>query len=180
MDTNRGKTIHELQDGFSEQQNATVRLNHADTDVRVSVVIEAEWPRIFNALTVPEYLDVWLTMPGVERLECRAEQKTQGGFRIDIFVGGSLQRAIHGSCIRSRPDEISYLWEKSRAQSAEKSVVRLRLRGGPRRCSLHLKHHGLWDQKERDWYFIMWRRSLDKLRGIMEKRSADSESWASI
>jgi uncharacterized protein YndB with AHSA1/START domain len=172
--------IHELQDVLGKDQNAVVRLSHLSTDVRASVRIEAEWPRIFNALIVPEYLDVWLTMPGVERLECRAEQKTLGGFRIDLFVGGSLQKAIHGSWIRSRPDEISYLWERNRTGSAAKSLVKLRLRGGPRRCSLHLKHHGLWDQKERDWYSIMWRKSLDRLRGIMEKRGADNESWASI
>ena len=172
--------IHELQNALRKHTNAAVRLNHPGTDVRASVRIEAEWPRIFNALIVPEYLDVWLTMPGVERLECRAELKTLGGFRIDVFVGGAVQRAIHGAWIRSRPDEISYLWERNRAGSAAKSLVKLRLSGGPRRCSLNLRHHGLWDQKERDWYSMMWRESLDKLRGIMEKRGADNASWASI
>jgi hypothetical protein len=29
----------------------------------------------------------------------------------------------------------------------------------------------LWDQNERDWYSLMWHESLDKLRGIMERRT---------
>ena len=170
--------LQKLQGGIDEHQNATVLSNRQD--VRASVVIEAEWPRVLNAITVPEYLDVWLTMPGVERLECCIEQRTLGGFRIDVFTAGALQRAIYWSCIRSKPDEVSYLWERNRAESIEKSLVKLRVRGGPRRCSLHLKHRGLWDQEECDWYSMMWQESLNKLRVVMEKRSSINESWASI
>jgi len=160
----------ELQNGISEHQNTAVLSNHSD--VRASVVIEAEWPRVLNAITVPEYLDVWITMPGVERLECSAEPKVLGSFRIDVFASGTLQTAIYGSCIRSKPDEVSYLWERNRAESIEKSLVKLRVRGGPRRCSLQVKHRGLWDQEERDWYSMMWQESLNKLRMVMEKRSS--------
>jgi uncharacterized protein YndB with AHSA1/START domain len=150
-------------------RNTAVRLNHAGADVRVSVVIEAEWPRILNALTVPEYMDVWLTMPGFERLECRTEHKILGGFRIDAFAEGTLQQAIHGACIRSKPDEISYLWKRNDAECEQRSLVKMRLTGGRKRCALHLKHHGLWDQNARDWYSMMWQKSLDKLRVVMEK-----------
>jgi uncharacterized protein YndB with AHSA1/START domain len=107
--------IRELQSGPGEHQ--------ASTDVRVSVAIQAEWRRIFNALTVPEYMDVWLTMPGIERLECSSEQGPSDGFRIDIFLAGLAPRTIYGSCIRTRPDEISYLWEKPCSGSTAKSVV---------------------------------------------------------
>lgn len=170
--------LQELQDGIKEHQTATALPNHSD--VRASVVIEAEWPRVLNAITVPEYLDVWLTMPGVERLECCAEQRTLGGFRIDVFVAGALQRAIYGSCIRSKPDEVSYLWERNRAESIERSLVKLRVRSGPKRCSLYVKHRGLWDQREHDWYSMMWQESLNKLRLVMEKRSLTNGGWISI
>ena len=168
----------ELQDGISENQNTTVLSNHSD--VRASVVIEAEWPRVLNAITVPEYLDVWITMPGVERLECCAERGALGSFRIDVFTAGALQSAIYGACIRSKPDEVSYVWERNRAERVEKSLVKLRVRGGPKRCSLQVKHRGLWDQEERDWYSMMWQESLNKLRVVMERRSSINESWASI
>lgn len=170
--------LQELQDVIREHKNATVLSNHSD--VRASVVIEAEWPRVLNAITVPEYLDVWLTMPGFERLECCAEERTLGGFRIDVFASGALQKAIYGACIRSKPDEVSYVWEGNRAESVEKSLVKLRVRGGARRCSLHLKHCGLWDQTEREWYSTMWQESLNKLRVVMERRSLTNEGWISI
>jgi uncharacterized protein YndB with AHSA1/START domain len=161
--------IHELQSGLDEHHDMTMELSHATVDVRVSVAIHAEWRRILNALTVPEFMDVWLTMPGIERLECSPEQRPSGGFRIDVFVAGRPQRSIYGSCVRSRPDEISYLWEKTHSRSSANSLVTMRLRGGPRKCSVHLKHQGLRDQKERDWYSMMWQISLDKLRRVMER-----------
>jgi uncharacterized protein YndB with AHSA1/START domain len=161
--------IHELIRDADEQHDATIELTHATWDVRASVAIHAEWRRILNALTVPEFMDVWLTMPGIERLECNPEQWSSGGFRIDAFVAGRPQRSIYGSCFRSRPDEISYLWEKAHSRSGANSLVTMRLRGGPRKCSVHLKHHGLCNQKERDWYSSMWQISLDKLRRVMER-----------
>jgi uncharacterized protein YndB with AHSA1/START domain len=145
-------------------------VKQVDSDIRVSVAIQAEWPRILNALTVPEFMDLWLTMPGIERLECRPEENSSGEFRIDGFVAGAAHKTIYGSCIRTRPDEISYLWERARSGSSAKSVVKMRLRSGPRRCSLHLIHRGFWYQKEYEWYSLMWHESLNKLRRLMESR----------
>jgi uncharacterized protein YndB with AHSA1/START domain len=162
--------IGELQAGSSEHRKITLRVPQASSDVRASVAIQAEWRRILHALTVPEYMDLWLTMPGIERLECRPEQDFSGGFQIEVFLTGAAPRTIYGSCIRTRPDEISYQWEKARNESTAKSVVKMRLKDGPRRCSLHLTHCGLWNQKECEWYSMMWRESLDKLRKVMERQ----------
>src|ERR1700678_424566 len=142
-----------------EHQNVPLKIDEANSDVRVFVAIRAERRRILNTLTAPEYMDVWLTMPGIERLECRPEQNSFGGFRIDASGAGTPPMTIYGSCIRTRPDEISYLWEKARNGNVEKSVVKMRLKSGPRRCSLHLVHAGLWTQQECQWYSIMWRGS---------------------
>jgi uncharacterized protein YndB with AHSA1/START domain len=162
--------IYDLQDIPAETSNIRPRTCQASSDVRVSVSIQAEWYRIFNALAVPEYMDAWLTMSGIERLECRPEQGHADSFRIDFLIAGVPPKTVFGTCIRTRPDEISYLWEKTLSDSTARSLVKMRLRRGPRRCSLHLIHHDLWDQKECEWYSVMWQRSLDKLRMLMEHR----------
>jgi uncharacterized protein YndB with AHSA1/START domain len=160
--------IYDLQDIPAETPNIPLRMSRAHSDVRVSMTIQAEWRRILNALAVPEYIDTWMTMPGVERLECRPEQDHSGDFRIDFLIAGAPPKTIFGSCIRTRPDEISYLWEKVLSDSTARSLVKMRLRRGPRRCTLHLTHQGLWGQMECEWYSAMWQRSLDKLRALME------------
>ena len=162
--------IREFRTNPGEHQNVPLRISEASSDVRLFVAIRAEWRRILNTLTVPEYMDLWLTMPGIERLECRPEKNSSGRFRIDASGAGTPSMTIYGSCIRTRPDEISYLWEEARNGSVEKSVVKMRLKSGPRRCSLHLMHAGLWTQTDSQWYSIMWRESLDKLCALMECR----------
>ena len=57
--------------------------------MRMSVAIQAEWRCILNALTIPEYMDVWLKMPGVETGECPPEQKLSESFCMEIFLFGS-------------------------------------------------------------------------------------------
>jgi uncharacterized protein YndB with AHSA1/START domain len=154
----------------AENSTAWPRTGQASSDVRVSVAIQADWQRIFHALAVPEYMDAWLTMTGIERLECRPEQGHADSFRIDFLIAGAPPKTVFGTCIRTKPDEISYLWKKALSESTGRSLVKMRLRRGPRRCSLHLIHHGLWGQKECEWYSVMWQRSLDKLRALMERR----------
>jgi uncharacterized protein YndB with AHSA1/START domain len=163
--------IYDLQDIPAETSNIRPRTGQISSDVRVSVAIQAEWQRIFHALAVPEYMDAWLTMSGIEGLECRPEQGHADSFRIDFLIAGASPKTIFGTCIRTRPDEISYLWEKALSESTARSLVKMRLRRGPRRCSLHLIHHGLWGQKECEWYSVMWQQSLDKLRALMEHSS---------
>jgi hypothetical protein len=139
-------------------------------DVRVSVAIQAEWRSILNALTIPEYMDVWLMMPGIERLECRPDTKTSNSFWIDAVLAGVVMKRFYGSCIRTKSDEITYLWETIRVGGASRSLAQIKLRCGPKRCSLHLQHQGLQDPNERHWYCQMWQTSLIALRNIMEKR----------
>lgn len=165
--------ISERQQVSGPFRNIGVKLTYDTLDVRASVVMRAEWRRVLNAIIVPEFMDVWLAMPGIERLECRAENELPGDFRIDAFVAGIPRKIIHGACIRSKPDEIYYLWGGQRTGTTGRSVVKMLLKSGPRRCSLHLKHYGLRDQNERDWYSMMWQASLNKLRGLMERRTVN-------
>jgi uncharacterized protein YndB with AHSA1/START domain len=162
--------IYDLQDIPADTSSVRPRTGQASPDVRISVAIQAEWQRIFHALAVPEYMDAWLTMSGIDRLECRPEQGHADSFRIDFSTAGAPSKTVFGTCIRTRPDEISYLWEKALSDSTARSLVKMRLRRGPRRCSLHLIHQGLWGQKECEWYSVMWQRSLEKLRALMEHR----------
>jgi hypothetical protein len=117
---------------------------------------------------MPEYLEAWLEAPDTDRIECHAERESFDRFRIDLFSSGARRRSIHGSCLLSKPDKITYLWDRERAGSGARSVVEIRLCGGLATCALKLRHSGFRNQAESQWHFAMWRRSLDKLCGLME------------
>jgi hypothetical protein len=139
-------------------------------DVCASVRIRADVRRILYALSMPEYMDAWLEMPGTERVECHSERWPFDRFRIDMFSPNAKLRCIYGSCLLSKPNRVTYLWSTSLEKSLSQSVVEIHILGGPnRRCALKLRHRGLTIEEDRKWYSTMWQRSLDKLRILMER-----------
>jgi len=146
---------------------------HELLDVHTSVLIEAEYRRILYALTMPEYMEAWLRFPGAEKVECRAESQSPRNFRIRVEHTSALPRTIYGSCFFSRPNTITYLWDRTRMGSIAKSIVRMQLRTGPRMCALELSHSGACEKMQRESYRMMWRDSLAALRSLMESTNAN-------
>lgn len=159
--------IWEIPGSPDDKRRMAPTVSQPCAEVRVSVAIQAEWRRILNALTVPEYVGAWFAMPGMERLECKPESKSLS-FCMEIFVSGAV--AVYASCRPSRAGEITYLWENVHMGTSAKSRVKMRLMAGPRRCSLCLTHEGLQNPQERELYSMVWRISLDRLRKVMESR----------
>jgi uncharacterized protein YndB with AHSA1/START domain len=136
-------------------------------DIAASVQIEAEARRVLYALATPEYMEAWLHLPNVERVECHPEQRSYDRFRIDMICSGKCQESIFGACLLSRPNRITYLWESNQASGLVKSLVEIHLYSSLSYCTVKLKHSGLPSQQDREWYSRMWVRSLDKLSRVI-------------
>lgn len=137
-------------------------------DVVASVEIEADTRRVLYALAMPEYMEAWLQLPDTDRIECHPDQLSFDRFRIDLFSLCQRRGCIYGSCLLSRPDKITYLWERDRSGNRANSVVEITLRGGCYRCILKLKHSGFSNSLETEWHSAMWNRSLVKLSNLMK------------
>jgi len=137
-------------------------------EVSESVHIQAEVRRVLYALATPEYMEAWLQLPDVDRVECYTERRSFDRFRIDLLSFGERQQSIYGSCFLSKPNRITYLWELDRTGGRARSKVEIHLLGGPDRCILKLRHSGFSSQDEREWHSTMWRRSLVKLCRLIE------------
>jgi hypothetical protein len=138
-------------------------------EIFASVAIQAEVQRILYALSTPEYMEAWLQLPGADRIECHSEQRSFDRFRIDMFSSNTMIPSVYGSCLLSKPNRVTYLWEKNCAGLRSRSLVELNLLGGPNRCTLKLKHRGLPNEQDREWHSTMWQLSLNKLRILMER-----------
>ena len=137
-------------------------------DIFATVRIEAEVRRILYALATPEYMEAWLQLPAIERVECHAEQRSFDRFRIDLLSAGRRQQSIHGSCLLCEPNRVIYLWERDNTSSRFRSVVEIHLLGSSSHCTLKLKHSGLFSEDEKTWHSAMWNQSLVKLCRLME------------
>jgi hypothetical protein len=138
-------------------------------EIFVSVAIQAEVQRILYALSTPEYMETWLHLPGAERIECHSEERSFDRFRIDMFSSNTKLPSIYGSCLLSKPNRVTYLWEKNCAGIRPRSFVEISLLGGLNGCTLKVKHRGLLNEEDREWHSMMWKLSLNKLRNLMER-----------
>src|SRR5580658_9487903 len=75
-------------------------------NISASVPIGAEVQRILYALATPEYMEAWLQLPEVDRVECHSERRSFDRFRIDLLSAGKRQQSILGSCLLSKPNKI--------------------------------------------------------------------------
>lgn len=137
-------------------------------DIFASVRIEAEVRRVLYALATPEYMEAWLQLPEVERVECHPEQRSFDRFRIDLLSAGKRQQSIYGSCLLCKPNRVTYLWERDNSGSRFRSVVEIHLLGARSHCTLSLKHSGLSSENEKMWHSAMWNQSLIKLCRLLE------------
>jgi hypothetical protein len=138
-------------------------------DIFASVKIQAEIWRLLYALSTPEYMEAWVQLPGIERVECHSEGRSFDRFRIDLFSTNKKLGSIYGSCLLSKPNRVTYLWHKEPMEIRSESIVEVHLFGGVNYCALKLKHRGLTKDEDHDFYSKMWQLSLEKLRILMER-----------
>ena len=154
-----------------EPVEETVSYRPTALNVFASVRLEAELRRVLLALVMPEYLETWMELPCADRIECHSDRRSFDRFRIDMFCGGVGIGSIHGSCLLSKPNKITYLWHREDTDEGARSLVEIRLYGELDGCTLKLKHSGVWTTTEHEQHSRMWRRSLDKLGGLMRGAS---------
>ena len=138
-------------------------------DIYASIEIQAEVQRILYALSTPEYMEAWLQLPGAERVACHPEKRSFNRFRIDMFSSNTKLPSIYGSCLLSKRNRVTFLWEKNCVGLRPWSVVEIHILGGPNRFVLKLKHGGLTNEEDREWHSTMWQLSLNNLRSLMER-----------
>jgi hypothetical protein len=130
--------------------------------------------RLLYALSTPEYIEAWLTFPTVERIECHSEQRSFDRFRIDPFSLGKKLPSIYGSCLLSKPNRVTYLWDTGSLRRDSHSVVEILVLGGPAKYNLKLRHSGLADEDQRERYSLMWQASLDRFRTLIQRVEFDA------
>ncbi|HXS75412.1 MAG TPA: SRPBCC domain-containing protein [Terracidiphilus sp.] len=130
-------------------------------EVRVTKSVNADRNRIFQALTLPEYIDAWFTAP---RAVTGSTAVTMGPDCFLISYGrleGGTERFI-GSYKVLRKSKVQFSWKRDHFVETELSLVKIRLQGDFGRTTVQLTHVGL-EESEKDWYADLWTGSLERL-----------------
>jgi Activator of Hsp90 ATPase homolog 1-like protein len=138
--------------------------------VALRVTVGADRRRIFDALTLPEYIEAWLTIPCSDS-DCRlvALQKN-GVFRFDHLSPAGLDLCIGGAYRVCRRGKMFFTWRKwhpvEHPACVPDSLVVIRLYGAFAKSTLCLAHSGFCSESEYRWHSELWDRSLRKLQSL--------------
>lgn len=140
-------------------QSSRSRLDARST-VHVEKSIPAERQRVFFALTVPEYMEAWLVIPGAAQGRAIVRPDEQS-FSIS-YLDGAARFSIQCFYQACNKEKLLFDWKHDGAGSAHASFVTMRLMGEFERTNLELIHIGL-DQSMLDWHRKLWEGSLARL-----------------
>jgi len=133
-------------------------------DIKVTKSVNADRNRLFQALTLPEYIDAWFAAP---RSIPGSTAVTMGP---DCFlvsykrVDGGVERFV-GSFKVLRRTKVQFSWKRDHFFESDLSLVKIRLQGDFGRTTVQLNHVGL-EEHEAQWYANLWDASLERLASL--------------
>lgn len=146
---------------FATRDRSSRPLPHRSTTLYFGTSIPAERRRVFCALTVPEYMESWLAIPGAP--SGRVIVATQNhSFSICCLDGESARFTIRCSYKACKQNKLFFDWKHDSMHTERHCHVRIRLMGEFERTSLELIHMGLAPSML-EWHRELWETSLARL-----------------
>jgi hypothetical protein len=127
-------------------------------NVESTVSVAADKIRIFQALTVPEYIETWLALPGPNPRMWRASSPAPNEYCIDGWI-----QKITGHYRVLRRSKLIFTWTKEGWPRSQSSLVWLRLLGDFSRTIVCVHHVALPSKEEQVWHQQLWDTSLTRL-----------------
>jgi hypothetical protein len=135
--------------------------------IALSIAVDADARRISQALTEPEYLEAWITLPSHADDSRIVASKRADGYRLDQVRAGCSIASFVGSFLFCHQRKLRLLWRNAAAPEMNESLVDFRIRGNFASSVLELRHTALSSAGEFLWYQQLWSVSLARLATIL-------------
>jgi hypothetical protein len=135
--------------------------------IALSIAVDADARRIFQALTEPEYLEAWISLPNHAEDSRIVVSKRANGYCLDQVRAGCPIASFVGSFLFCHQRKMRLSWRKVAALEITASTVDFRIRGNFASSVLELRHTDLSSAGEFLWYQQLWGISLARLATIL-------------
>jgi len=130
------------------------------------VFIQADTRRLFHALTAPEYVETWLSLPG-ERPGCSMfAARNDQDYVLEHSCEGNVSILISGRYLVCRLRNLILSWRVDGDLNVAETRVEIRLRGEFERTKLILRHSGFGSRDDWAWHRALWSVSLGRLAAL--------------
>lgn len=135
--------------------------------INLEFSLAADTRRIFEALTVPEYMELWISLPGYHPDCCTRADRRTDGFVCEHLCNGQPKVTISGAYSVFMRRKLVFSWSISGVSTTPASFAHLRLYGDFERSILRLRHFGFASDEEYSWHRALWTESLTRLSGLL-------------
>jgi hypothetical protein len=142
------------------------RVSQTHSAIFKAVSVDADAHRISRALTLPEYLEAWISIPGAAPGSFTLASSQDNGYRLDHYSTHRSALTITGSYLFCHLRKMRLFWRKTSSTLSVDSIVDFRLRGNFGSSVVELRHSALASADEYAWHDALWRRSLEKLASL--------------
>lgn len=123
--------------------------------------VNADRHRIYQALTLPEYVEAWFSAPGAIAGRTAVFAR-ENFFSISYWSTPHQQFNIFCSYHVCRRSKLVFSWQHLTLPEPTSSMVKIRLLGDFGRTTVHVTHVGL-TRSDHQWHESFWALSLEKL-----------------
>lgn len=136
--------------------------------VHLEFSIRADARRLFYALTVPEYIEAWMSFPGHDDGCSTVAAKLNQDYLVEHRCDGRPTVCIAGSYTVCQRHNLAFSWRVEGNPSVSESYVDIRLRGNFEKTTLVLHHSRLTSPDQCAWHTALWTASIGRLIALYE------------
>ena len=135
--------------------------------IALSINVDADARRISQALTEPEYLEAWISMPDQSEGSSIVASKRANGYGLDHWRAGRVVTSIIGSFLSCHQRKMRLRWRKDCSLNSAESLVDFRIRGNFGSSILELRQTAFISADDYLWHQTFWQRSLGTLALVL-------------
>jgi uncharacterized protein YndB with AHSA1/START domain len=141
--------------------DATGEAEESRFSIRMTVALRAERARIFYALTLAEYIELWAAEPGAMRVVSATEPRENGRYRLRIASGTDAIASIVGRVQVYRPfDQLVFAWKHRVRGRSGCTQVSIDLSPRKARVAMRIVQTEIMSEEEQAYFLAMWTRCV--------------------
>ena len=135
--------------------------------VRASAAFHVAPSRLFYALTIPEYIETWLTPPDSEEVRCTGNPASGEALSIELRHDRRIATSIFAAYKSISAQDFSIRWYVHSRSHTHVSHLRISIRTVRADALLRIRHSGFTNSGEWHWHQELWGMSLAKMQMLI-------------
>jgi hypothetical protein len=135
--------------------------------VRASAAFSVAPSRLFYALTIPEYIETWLTPPDTDEIRCIGNPAAGEPLSIELRYDRRTTASIFADYNSISTQDINIRWYVRSRRESYATQLRIAVRTMRADAILRLRHSGFTHPNDWHWHQELWSLSLAKMQVLI-------------